>query len=103
VDRRSLETRRVIRLATRILVTLYETTSLSQQLLIIIIIIIIIIISYFMQNIYNYIPAINHVSRTCNIAAILWLQFTVKVQVNFTLEQATMAQRGSTGIALLFL
>jgi hypothetical protein len=27
----------------------------------------------------------------------------VKVKVNFTLEQATNAQRGSRGIALLFL
>jgi hypothetical protein len=27
----------------------------------------------------------------------------VKVKVKFTLEQATKAQRGSTGIALLFL
>jgi hypothetical protein len=27
----------------------------------------------------------------------------VKVKVNFTLEQAMKAQRGSTGIALLFL
>jgi len=27
----------------------------------------------------------------------------VKVKVNFTLEQSTMAQRGSRGIALLFL
>jgi hypothetical protein len=27
----------------------------------------------------------------------------VKVKVNFTLEQATKAQRGSRGIALLFL
>jgi hypothetical protein len=29
--------------------------------------------------------------------------FTVKAKVKFTLEQATKAQRGSTGIALLFL
>jgi hypothetical protein len=28
---------------------------------------------------------------------------TIKVKVNFTLEQAMRAQRGSTGIALLFL
>ena len=27
----------------------------------------------------------------------------VKVKINFTLEQATKAQRGSRGIALLFL
>jgi hypothetical protein len=29
--------------------------------------------------------------------------FRVKVKVNFTLEQATKAKRGSTGITLLFL
>jgi len=31
------------------------------------------------------------------------LYIKVKVKVNFTLEQATKAQRGSSGIALLFL
>jgi len=31
------------------------------------------------------------------------LNMKVKVKVNFTLEQATKTQRGSTGIALLFL
>jgi hypothetical protein len=56
-----------------------------------------------MQSIYNYIPETNHVARIYNIAAILWLQYMIKVKVNCTLEQATMAQRGSRGIALLFL
>ena len=32
-----------------------------------------------------------------------FLASTVKVKVRFTLEQATKAQRGSRGIALLFL
>jgi hypothetical protein len=31
------------------------------------------------------------------------MQHEVKVKVNFTLEQATKVQRGSRGIALLFL
>jgi hypothetical protein len=31
------------------------------------------------------------------------IAYTVKVKVKFTLEQATKAQRGSRGIALLFL
>jgi len=31
------------------------------------------------------------------------IQRLVKVKVNFTLEQSTKAQRGSRGIALLFL
>ena len=70
-----------------------------------IIIIIIILVIAFMQSIYNYIPETNHVSRIYNFATILWLQYMVKVKVNFTLEQATMVQRGwgGRGIALLFL
>jgi hypothetical protein len=35
--------------------------------------------------------------------AVLVLATTVKVKVQFTLEQAMKAQRGSRGIALLFL
>jgi hypothetical protein len=31
------------------------------------------------------------------------VEVTVKVKVKFTLEQATKAQRGSRGIAILFL
>jgi len=67
---------------------------LFRQLHIIIIIIIIIIISYFMQSIYNYISETNHISRIYNIAAILWLQYMVKVKVNFTLERPLWPRGG---------
>ena len=44
---------------------------------IIIIIIIIIFIITFIQNIYNYIPGTNHVSKVYNVVSILWLQCIV--------------------------
>ena len=34
-----------------------------------------------MQGTYNCIPETNHVSRVYNVAAILWLQFTVDVML----------------------
>jgi hypothetical protein len=40
------------------------------------------------------------VGRTLNVRV---LNLVVKVKVKFTLEQATKAQKGSRGIALLFL
>ena len=33
------------------------------------------------QDIYNYIPETNRVSRVHNVAAILWLQFMVHVRL----------------------
>jgi hypothetical protein len=39
-----------------------------------------------MQGIYNYITETNHVSRSYNVAAILWLQFMTHVMVFPTLN-----------------
>jgi hypothetical protein len=47
----------------------------------IIIIIIIIIIITFMQDIYNYIPETNHVSRAYSVAAVRFVQFLLHVRV----------------------
>jgi YbbR domain-containing protein len=41
-------------------------------------------------------------SISCIVVAVC-LYFMVNVKVNFTLEEATKAQKGSIGIALLFL
>jgi hypothetical protein len=35
----------------------------------------------FMQIVYNYIPETHHVSRVHTLAAILWLQFVVRVML----------------------
>ena len=35
-----------------------------------------------MQCIYNYIPKTDRVSRLCNVAATLWLQFMVYVMIH---------------------
>ena len=45
--------------------------------IIIIIIIIIILVITIMQDIYNYIPETNHVSRVYTVAAVLYLQFVL--------------------------
>ena len=50
-------------------------------LLFFIIIIIIILVIAFMQGIYNYTPETNHVSRLRNIAAVLYLQFVLRVKL----------------------
>jgi len=34
-----------------------------------------------MHDIHNYIPETNHVSRVCNVADVLWLQYTVHVML----------------------
>jgi hypothetical protein len=47
----------------------------------IIIIIIIIFFIAFMQGIYNYIPETNHVSRVYSVAAVLYLQFVLRVML----------------------
>jgi hypothetical protein len=52
----------------------------NSWLIIIIIVIIIIIICYYVEF-YNYIPETNHVSRTYNVADILWFQFVVHVML----------------------
>jgi hypothetical protein len=49
--------------------------SAVHILIIIIIIIIIILFITFMQGVYNYTPATNHVSRVYSVAAVLYLQF----------------------------
>ena len=49
--------------------------------IIIIIIIIIILVIAIMQGVYNYIPETNHVSRVCNVAALLYLQFMLHVML----------------------
>jgi hypothetical protein len=46
----------------------------------------------------KFVPYRNHFCTYCNTVNV-----KVKVKVKFTLEQATKAQRGSIGIALLFL
>ena len=46
-----------------------------------IIIIIIILVFSFMQDIYNYTPETNHVSRVYCVAAVLYLQFVLHVML----------------------
>ena len=46
---------------------------------------------------------LNCVIKKCNICASHSLLLLVNVKVKFVLEQATKAQRGSRGIAVLFL
>jgi len=48
---------------------------------VIIIIIIIILVITFMQDIYNYMPETNHVSRVYSIAAVLYSQFVLHVML----------------------
>ena len=47
------------------------------SIIITIIIIIIILVITIMQDIYNYIPETNHVSRVYTVAAVLYLQFVL--------------------------
>jgi hypothetical protein len=84
------------------------------------------LLSPLIQGIYNYIPETNKQTNTVLTSAILQIiimksdikeqqktavlgtvhilqTVEVKVKVKFTLKQATKAQRGSKGIALLFL
>jgi hypothetical protein len=56
------------------------THSVSCARNIIIIIIIILVITS-MQGIYNYIPETNHISRVISIAAVLYLQFVLRVML----------------------
>jgi hypothetical protein len=43
-------------------------------------VVVVIYVIIFMQGIYN-IPATNHVSRVCNVAAVLYLQFVLHVML----------------------
>jgi len=56
-------------------------TECVSLCIIIIIIIIIIFGITFMQGIYNYIPATNHVSRVHSIASAVYLQFVLRVML----------------------
>jgi hypothetical protein len=47
----------------------------------IIIVIIIILVITFMQDIYNYLPETNHVSRVYIVADVLYLQFVLHVML----------------------
>jgi len=55
--------------------------SRNYKTVIIIIIIIIFLVSTFMQSIYNYMPATNHVSRVYSIAAAMYLPFVLHVML----------------------
>jgi hypothetical protein len=46
-----------------------------------VIIIIITLVITFMHGIYNYILETNHVSRSCSVAAVLYLQFMLYVML----------------------
>ena len=35
----------------------------------------------FLQGIYSYVPGTNHVSRSCTVAAVLYLQFMLHVML----------------------
>jgi hypothetical protein len=50
-------------------------------IVIIVIIIIIILVVSFMQGVCNYIPEANRVSRVYSVAAVLYLQFVLRVKV----------------------
>ena len=65
-----------------------------------------------MHGIYTYTPETNHVAREYSVAAILQLLFMVHITLfpmlnllyaKFALEQARKTQKGSRGIAVLFL
>ena len=49
----------------------------KRIIIMIIIITIIVLVTTFMQDIYNYIPETNAVSRLCSVAAVLYLQFVL--------------------------
>jgi hypothetical protein len=36
---------------------------------------------YYQQGIYNYVPETNHVSKVCNVAAVLYIQFVLHVML----------------------
>jgi len=65
--------------------TLHPIINIINIINIIIIIIIITILYYtllyFTQDIYNYVPETNHVSRVYNVAAVLYLQFVLHVML----------------------
>jgi hypothetical protein len=48
---------------------------LSFIIIIIVVVVILVIHVTFMQGIYNYVPETKHISRVCNITAVLYLQF----------------------------
>jgi len=50
-------------------------------IIIIIIIIIVILVITFMQGMYNYTPATNHVSTVYSVAALLYLQFVLRAML----------------------
>jgi len=54
--------------------------SLVVNKKIIIITIILLLITY-MQDIYNYVPETNHVSRVYSVAAVLYVQFVLHVML----------------------
>ena len=54
-----------------------SSSSSSSSIIIIIIIIIIILVITFVQGIYYYIPATNHVSKVYSIEAVLYLPFVL--------------------------
>jgi len=58
-----------------VVATIPATSSQLYQIVINVII--------FMQDIYNYIPETNHVSRVYNVAAVLYLQFVLHVMLFF--------------------
>ena len=47
----------------------------------IVVVVIIILVITFMQDIYNYMPETNHVSRVYSIAAVLYSQFVLHVML----------------------
>jgi len=58
-----------------------SSSSMSMSISIIIIIIIIILVITFTHGIYNYIPETRNVSRVCDVAAVLYLQFLLHVML----------------------
>jgi len=53
----------------------------THEIVQLIIITIIILVITFMKGTYNYIPETNPVSRVCTVAAILYLQFILRVML----------------------
>jgi hypothetical protein len=61
--------------------TSYSKSIVRNSVMLKMVIIITILVIAFMQDIYNYIPKTNHVSRVYSVAAVLYLQFVLHVML----------------------
>ena len=72
-------------------------SSLSLWILLLLLLLLLL---YYQQGIYNYIPQTNHVSRVCNITAVLYLQFVLHIML-FRMCTFTLGPRGGVVVKAL--